>query len=190
MDAIIGIDRAIFYLVNTRLTSSFLDFFMPFITSKSNFTVVMVILWVGGLIVGRWKSRQALILLLLVVTSSDFLSSSIFKELFQRVRPCVALDHVHLLVGCGGSFSFPSSHATNIFAAMVWLSLHYRKALPLFLIIALLVSYSRIYVGVHYPLDVIGGACLGTSIAFLFIVVEVRLLPPLIHYCKHLKVAG
>ncbi len=190
MDAIIGIDRAIFYLVHTRLTSGFLDLFMPFITSKSNFTVVMIILWVGGLIVGKWKSRQALILLLFVVAFSDFLSSSIFKELFQRVRPCVALDNVHILVGCSGSFSFPSSHATNIFAAMVWLSLHYRKALPLFLTIALLVSYSRIYVGVHYPLDVIGGACLGTSVAFLFIVVEKRVLPPLIHYCKHLKVAG
>jgi undecaprenyl-diphosphatase len=99
----------------------------------------------------------------------------------------VALDNINLLVGCGGSFSFPSSHATNIFAAMAWLSLHYRRHLPLFMIIALLVSYSRIYVGVHYPLDVIGGACLGTSVAFLFIVVEKRLIPPLIHYCKDLK---
>ncbi|MFQ5329677.1 MAG: phosphatase PAP2 family protein [Thermodesulfobacteriota bacterium] len=189
MDTIIGIDRAVFYLVNTRLTAGFLDLFMPFITSKSNFTVVILILWVGGLIVGGRKSRQALLLLLLVVAFSDFLSSSIFKELFQRVRPCVALENVHLLVGCSGSFSFPSSHATNIFAAMVWLALHYRKGRPIFLIVAILVAYSRIYVGVHYPLDVIGGACLGTSVAFLFIVVEERLIPPLIHYCKHLKAA-
>ena len=187
MDAITGIDRALFYLANTSFTTVFLDFFMPFITTKSNFIEVAFFLWAMFMIMGTWKTRKVLLLLFLVVTISDYLSSSILKEYFQRIRPCTELEGVRLLVGCGGSYSFPSSHSTNIFAAMVWLSLHYRRLTPLFLTIAVLVAYSRIYVGVHYPLDVVGGACLGTSVALLFIAFETRVLPRLTRHYREGK---
>lgn len=188
MDAIIGIDRALFYIINVHLATPLLDYLMPFVTSESNFIGVAILGWVVLIIMGRGKDRKTLILLLFVILVSDFFSS-ILKELIQRVRPCAGLENIRLLVGCSGSYSFPSSHGTNIFAAMVWLSLHYRRFIPLFLTVALIISYSRVYVGVHYPLDVIGGACFGTSIAFLFVLAEERFLPSLIHYCKYLKVS-
>lgn len=67
----------------------------------------------------------------------------------------------------------PSGHATNIFAAMVFLTARYKKFFPLFLAIAFTVAYSRVYVGVHYPLDVMAGAMLGAVLALLFTKAEV-----------------
>jgi membrane-associated phospholipid phosphatase len=73
------------------------------------------------------------------------------------------LDGVRLLVGCSDSFSFPSGHATNAFALAAFFATYYRRRAVLLFVMAALVGYSRIYVGVHYPLDVLGGAFLGVT---------------------------
>jgi undecaprenyl-diphosphatase len=90
----------------------------------------------------------------------------------ERVRPCNALTVVRLLVGCSGAFSFPSSHASNLFGAAVLFSRFYPALWPLFFLIAAMGSYSRIYVGVHYPSDVLAGALLGVLCAWMLIVVS------------------
>ncbi len=109
-------------------------------------------------------------------------SVHLFKEVFERLRPC----HEPLLEGqvrlvkshCGGHFGFVSSHATNTFGLAVFignlLKSKVRWLLPTLLIWAALVSYSRIWLGVHYPLDVIGGAVLGTFIAQLLLKASAR----------------
>ncbi|MEE8185983.1 MAG: phosphatase PAP2 family protein [Thermodesulfobacteriota bacterium] len=186
MDAIVGFDRSLFYLLNTQLTTTFLDILMPFITQKSNFIGVIIFGWVLLILVGGWKERKALIIILFVILISD-LSASTLKDIFQRIRPCAELMNVRLLGGCGGSYSFPSSHATNIFAAMVYLSLHYYRFSPIFLTLAILIAFSRVYVGVHYPLDVVAGAFLGTFIALIFVKAEERFSPYLLDYYKRLK---
>jgi undecaprenyl-diphosphatase len=186
LDAIAGLDRSLFYLLNTQLTTTFLDILMPFITQKSNFLGVMVFSWVLLILIGRWKERKVFIVLLFVILIAD-LSGATLKDIFQRIRPCAELMDVRLLGGCGGAYSFPSNHATNIFAAMVYISLHYYRFSPIFLTLAVLVAYSRIYVGVHYPLDVVGGVFLGTFIALIFILAEKRLSPYLVEYYKRLK---
>lgn len=161
------LDAELFYAINTRLTNGWLDTMMPYVTQKLNFLGAIIVAAVLILILGKRKDRVGLLLLVLVVFSADFLSNA-SKHLFMRIRPCNALEGVRLLAGCSGSYSFPSGHATNIFAAMVFLTIRYRKFFPVFLTIAVTVAYSRVYVGVHYPFDVAGGAVLGSAVAIVW----------------------
>ena len=171
MDFITRFDIEIFRLINSSWTAPFLDSFMVYVTSKMNFLGVIIIAAVLIWIMGKRQDRLGLIILVVVVLLSDFASNT-FKHIFERIRPCNALEGVSLLVGCGGSFSMPSGHATNIFAAMGFLSARYRRFWPAFIFIAVIVAYSRVYVGVHFPSDVIAGAFLGGSIALVFFSAE------------------
>ncbi|NTU41818.1 MAG: phosphatase PAP2 family protein, partial [Nitrospirales bacterium] len=92
------------------------------------------------------------------------------KGLAQRVRPCNALEGVRTLAGCSKSYSMPSNHAANSFAYATALFFFFRASVPLGwriypLVLAAFVGLSRVYVGVHYPTDVLAGALLGTVIS-------------------------
>jgi undecaprenyl-diphosphatase len=175
MDKLISLDKAAFHAVNWTFTNPFLDWFMPFVTEKSNFIVVVIAVAALIAIKGNRKDRWGLVLLLVTVLTSDFVCN-ILKHALMRVRPCNAIDGVRLLVGCGHSYSLPSGHATNIFAAMVFLTTRYKRYFPVLMTIAIAVSYSRVYVGVHYPLDVITGAALGTIAAIVIAEIDRRYL--------------
>jgi len=111
----------------------------------------------------------------LLIFTSDQTSVKLFKDVFERLRPChnpLIRDLVHTLHGkCGGQFGFVSSHSTNSFALAVFsgflLRSKYKYIMPMMLLWAAIVSYSRVYVGVHYPADILGGAVLGSAIAIL-----------------------
>jgi undecaprenyl-diphosphatase len=136
----------------------------------------------------KYKRRFLIIILfvILAVTLADQISVHLFKNVFQRLRPChePALSGlVHLFNGeCGGKFSFVSSHATNSFNIALLSLLFIRKRWYTISIIiwALVVGYSRIYLGVHYPGDVICGSLLGAligwSIYSLYVVTDDRIL--------------
>ena len=121
----------------------------------------------------RWKSIITLIFIALLVTLADQISVHGFKEVFQRLRPCHnpgLQDIVHIVNNkCGGKFGFVSSHAANTFAVAFFLSklIKYRYFSLFIFTWAAIVSYSRIYLGVHYPFDVLGGAFLGVFIGYL-----------------------
>ena len=123
----------------------------------------------------KWKALYVGIFIGLLFLIGDQVSVKLFKDVFERLRPChnpQIADLVHTLYGhCGGQFGFVSSHATNGFALAVFSGLilksRYRYILPLMLFWAALVSYSRVYVGVHYPGDILGGAILGTIVGIL-----------------------
>jgi len=100
----------------------------------------------------------------------------ILKEFFERVRPCNALADVITPVGCAGGFSFPSNHALNNFAVAVFLLRLFPAYKWIFLIVAVLISISRVYLGVHYPSDVIGGALIGVAFGYLFSIGALKLL--------------
>ncbi len=108
----------------------------------------------------------------LAVTVSDLTAVHLFKNVFLRLRPChepSIAGMVHLVNDhCGGKYGFISSHASNSFALATFLSLLLGKKIRLFTLLimlwAILLSYSRVYLGVHYPGDVIVGAIWGAGI--------------------------
>jgi undecaprenyl-diphosphatase len=167
LDFLINIDTQIFYFVNLKLQNGLFDFLMVFLTTKSNWIIPLWIAWLVLFILGKKKGRIVALLLLLTIALSDQVSAQLIKKWVMRIRPCNVLENVHLLVGCSQAFSFPSAHASNLFASATLLSRNYKSLTPVFLIIAFLVSFSRIYVGVHYPFDVLAGGILGFVLASL-----------------------
>ena len=120
--------------------------------------------------------KEFLLFLLAVavlITVADQSSVKLFKNVFERLRPCHCeqiKNYVHILNNhCGGQYGFVSSHATNTFALAVFLARFFNhKSVTILLILwAAVVAYSRVYLGVHYLGDVVGGALLGSFIAFL-----------------------
>jgi undecaprenyl-diphosphatase len=159
-------DETVFNLINSGMENSFFDLLMPFVTDRAY--VLFLIVMIPFSIRGREKGLTVFLFSLLALGVADA-GSNILKHLIERPRPCHTLEELRLLVGCGGSFSMPSGHTVNAFAVAAVFSYYFRKAaLPLF-IIAVLVAFSRIYVGVHYPTDVIAGAAWGTVTAGIFI---------------------
>ncbi|MHA6247865.1 phosphatase PAP2 family protein [Pontibacter sp. CAU 1760] len=128
-----------------------------------------------GYLVWRYR-RQSIPMLLLAVLAiglADFVASGMFKPYFARLRPChdPALSAaINIVKGCGGKFGFMSSHASTGFALAVFFNLILADRYLIFKIVlvawAVVVSYSRIYLGVHYPGDTIAGALLGSSLAY------------------------
>ncbi|MCC6503229.1 MAG: phosphatase PAP2 family protein [Deltaproteobacteria bacterium] len=167
MDAIMNFDIEVFRFINTGMTAPFLDTVMTFVTDKMNFLGAVIVAAALIWILGKRQDRIGLVVLVLLVISSDLVANAM-KHYFMRLRPCHTIEGVRLLVGCGKAFSMPSSHAVNIFSAMAFLTARYRKFWPVFMAIALIVAYSRVYVGAHYPTDVMAGAVLGTVMALIF----------------------
>lgn len=174
MDRLIAFDKALFSWLNLELTHPLLDSFMPWVTDRENFFIPLALVGLGLIILGGRKERKALLLAILVLVITDP-TSSFLKGQIQRIRPCNIEEMVKVLVGCTHSFSMPSSHAANIFGVSITLSLFYKKLSPLFLFIAFLVAYSRVYVGVHYPSDVVAGAVLGISLSLFILTLEGKL---------------
>ena len=167
-------DRWIFHLFNRTLTNPVFDVVMPFLTDINRWSLPFIVIVVGVLIFGPKRARAVLLVALILIGLSDYLTSGIMKPLFGRLRPCKDLDIVRLLVRCGGRYGFPSGHAANSFAAAVWLSGHYRHAKPYLLALAGLIAFTRVYVGVHYPIDITAGAAIGSGLSFLALIGQRR----------------
>ena len=121
----------------------------------------------------RGLERKSLLILglsLLTVGISDPVCNRLIKPAVHRLRPCnpeVDIPGGRFLIGRKTSHSFPSSHAMNMFAQAALFSFFYRKRAAWFFLFAAIIGFSRIYVGVHYPLDVLGGAVFGMCVGAL-----------------------
>ncbi|MCL6475423.1 MAG: phosphatase PAP2 family protein [Firmicutes bacterium] len=155
------VDLSLFYGIN-HAHHPIMDAVMLFVTDIKKTGILLLVLWAGLLWKGGSRGRTVALLLLPLILITDQLSSHVLKDLFDRLRPCEALERVRAIDGCRHSPSFPSSHAVNNFAAATLFALYYRGWVAWLAIgLAALVSYSRIYLGLHYPSDVLGGAFIG-----------------------------
>lgn len=162
-----SIDLSIFYFFNHTIAAGFLDKFFSLITDRHSWDITYILLAGILIIKGGKKGRLALAGIILVILVSDQFGDLI-KHWVQRVRPCNALDDVRMTIGCAGGFSFPSNHSVNNFAAAFFFyKLYPNLKIPLF-IAASLIALSRVYLGVHYPSDILGGAVIGSAIGYLF----------------------
>lgn len=160
-------DTALFHWINQGQSNPVFDVVMVFITNDGNWRIPFVLLFLGLMIFGGRRGRTAALLCIPLITISDQTSSNFLKHAIERIRPCNVLDNVNLLVGCSDSFSMPSSHAANSGAAAFHFSFFYRRGAPIFVFLAVLVAYTRPYVGVHYPFDCLVGLLVGLFAALV-----------------------
>jgi undecaprenyl-diphosphatase len=167
VDLILRWDTRLFYFMNGGIQNEILDLIMPILSDFHHWRWPLVAVALMALLLGKSKVRVTILLILVAVSLSDQISSALLKPLVARPRPSHVLEGVRLLAGRGGRYGFPSSHAANIFAVWTVLALRHRKVSLFLAAIPLGVAYSRVYLGVHYPLDVLGGAILGWLIALV-----------------------
>ena len=164
-------DTQLFIFLN-NIHSPFWDGIMWWISGTKSWIPLYIVIIAFIIYKQKKKSSLTLLFIAVVVFLSDQVSVHLFKEVFQRLRPCHTpelQDIVHLVKNkCGGQFGFVSSHATNTFSIATFLSLLFKnRNFTVFILIwATIVSYSRIYLGVHFPLDVIAGGILGSLIGY------------------------
>ncbi|NCI46931.1 phosphatase PAP2 family protein [Sediminibacterium soli] len=169
------IDKWLFLKINTEWTSGLLDGILPWWREANAWVPLYLFLVVFGLLNFRKQFWLWLLFIIITLVFTDQMSSTLFKKTFMRLRPCAddtLLGQVRLLLNhCSGGFSFTSSHAANHVGFAVFLIATTRqvfgKARYLFLLWAATISYGQVYVGVHFPLDIVCGALLGAALGWL-----------------------
>ena len=158
MNKLVELDTILFNLINSSGDSSF-DTFMILMSDKLIF--IPLYIYIIYILFKMFKKDFLWIILSIsfLIFLADFGSVKFFKEVFERLRPCYQLENVRIVLECGGKYGFISSHASNMFSIAFFIGLlTKRKFLFIGLFsLATIVGYSRIYLGVHFPFDIVGG---------------------------------
>lgn len=174
LEQLIHYDQEGFLFINQTISNLLFDWLMPVL--RNPYTWAPLYLFLIIFLIRNYKKQGMVMLVFFTMTFAvaDFTSSSIIKKEVMRIRPCNDItfkDQVKLRVRCGSGYSFPSSHATNHFALGMFLLVVFRKRWKPIVWLSLgwaaSISFAQIYVGVHYPIDILAGATLGSIIGFL-----------------------
>ena len=177
-------DTELFLYLNSK-HSAFWDVVMYYASEKFLWIPLYVLFLY--LIYRFYGNRVILVAILagLLITATDQISVHLFKNVFERLRPChnPEIQHmVHIVRGhCGGKYSFYSGHATSHFAIATYINYFLGNKMrfftPLIFLWAALIAYSRVYLGVHYPGDILAGALAGVILALIFASLYKRIRP-------------
>lgn len=187
---LVALDHQAWYFLHGTARSPLLDAVIPFVRNQYFWAPLYLFLLLLALVNRRMRGLVWCLGFLLAFVLADHISAAILKPAIGRVRPCndpAMAPALHLLVPCGGGLSFPSSHASNHFAMAVFSAITLGRGgrrwvwWPM-MAWASLVAYAQVYVGVHYPGDVLGGALLGfvigSFVAMLHRRIDRRFLTP------------
>ena len=183
-EALLHLDRHLFYFINHDLGNDFFDWIMPYLRNPRVW--IPLYIFIIAFCLWRYKKTGAVIIVLLALTAgvADFTSAGLIKPAVKRIRPCreVTLGQTDInRVGCGTGYSFPSTHATDHFAMAIFSIIVFYKKWRWIALWATLwagvICFAQVYVGVHYPIDVLGGALYGILIGSLFALLFKKLQP-------------
>jgi membrane-associated phospholipid phosphatase len=160
-----SLDVSLFRAINLGLSNGFFDWLMPIFAWNAFFVPALIILGIALLCKGGPRGRIFVLLLVIILALGDSFVINTIKHALARPRPFHEITGAHLLVGYGQSASMPSSHTSTWFAAMLIAYVFYRRTIWVMLPFALVIAFSRVYVGAHYPSDVLAGAILGVGYA-------------------------
>lgn len=169
MSGLQSIDVALFRWVNQSMVNPLFDVLMPFLSGNRFFLPAVVVLAVYLIYRHRSYGVLFIVTIALAISITDAYVVHSLKDLVARPRPFVDLPDTRLLVGKGLHFGFPSSHSANWFCAAAVTFFFYRNAVWPVLVLAVTVSFSRLYCGVHYPSDVAFGALVGAGCGFAMV---------------------
>lgn len=188
MKNLIDFDKWLFVKINRDGANSLFDAIMPFF--RQTYFWFPFYLLILTFVISNFKSKAFTWILSIGIATGlcDVISSRFFKPMVGRIRPCNDPElsaNLHMLAGyCGGNGSFTSSHAANHFGMAVFLFLTLKHLFGnwcyLFFVWAATVCYAQVYVGVHFPLDVLGGALLGSILGYIAAMIWLRKSGPLL----------
>lgn len=182
--SLIDIDQQLFHFINVSCSNEVLDSIIPLWRNK--YVWIPFYLFIISFLIINFGKRgyHTVLMLLITAATSDLMSSRLVKNFVARLRPCNDLDRfeeINILVHCGSGYSFTSSHATNHFAiaifVILWLGKEHKWVRWFFGFWAASIALGQVYVGVHYPLDIFGGALLGSIIAMFWYRFYVQTFP-------------
>ncbi len=160
-------DEALLFYIQEHLRNPVMDRSMVFVTSLGNAGFLWI--FIAFLLLCQKRYQKCGIAMLCALSLSTFLSDELLKPLVGRIRPNIKFPELPLLIKTIKTPSFPSGHSTAAFASATVLYSYHKSAGILAYVVAALIAYSRLYLFVHYPTDVLGGILLGSITAYLIV---------------------
>jgi len=158
-----SLDYSLLIQIHSVSQNSFLDSVMPYVTNLGTMGAVWIL--ISLVLISNRKYRNAGIMCIAAMLLTTAIGEGMLKNLIQRPRPFVQYPTIELLIPKPSSYSFPSGHTGSSFAAAWILAMNVKKAAVPVYILAGAIAFSRLYLMVHYPSDVLAGIILGTASA-------------------------